>query len=375
MSPTSPLALLHPVVLAQAGTEEPGELVAATLDVTAAVLTIVIAGAIALASHVVLVRLVFGWRHRRAKPDRLTQELREHCRWPARLTSTLLGAQIGRRVAELGPEVDGLVAQLITIAIIVAVSWWAIEAAEATEIAIRAGNDLERPDNRHARQAVTRVVILRRAATVLVVIVAAAGVLLTFDGARAVGASLLASAGIISIIAGVAAQSTLGNLVAGIQVAFTQVLKLDDVVVIEGEWGNVEAIGLTNVVVRTWDRRRIVLPTSYFVGTPFQNWTREATSQIIGPIVWHLDHHTDVAAMRAAFHDVVEASDRWDGDVCVLQVVDTATTTIQVRGLASAVDAGTAWDLRCEVREAMLAWLVANQPDALPRLRVADTES
>ena len=373
-----PSSTVVDMILAQTPTETPTllpSIVEGTVDVASAGVLIALGAAIAFAVHILLVRLVFRWRFRdTALSDRLTTELRQRCRWPARATSTLIGAQLGRRLADLEPATDTFLTQVITIGIIVAAAWWAIEAAEATEVAIRAGSDFDEADNRRARQNVTRAVILRRAVTVLVVIVGAAAILLTFDGARTIGASLLASAGVISIVLGVAAQSTLGNLIAGVQIAFTEILKLDDVVVIEGEWGNVEAIGLTSVVVRTWDRRRLVLPTSWFTTQPFQNWTRGDASQIVGAVVWHLDHRTDVEAVRTSFHGHVEASPHWDGEVATLQVVGTTPTTIEVRGLASANGGEAAWNLRCDVREAVLTDLVADQPAALPRTRVVAGE-
>lgn len=362
----SPLPLPTP-------TDTPAEFVAVTFDVTAAVLAIGLSAFAALVVHIGLVRLVFRYRFRGTATDRLATELRKRCRWPSRVTSMFVGAQIGRQAAAIEGNVNDLVAQVLLIGIIVAVAWWAIEAAAAVEVTIIAGSDLEPVDNQAARQSVTRAVILRRAVTVLVVIVAASATLLTFDSARAVGASLLASAGVLSIIAGVAAQSTLGNLVAGVQIAFAETVRLDDVVVVEGQWGRIEGIGLTTVVVQTWDRRRVILPTSFFTTTPFENWTRD-TSQIVGQITWHLDHRTDVAAMREVFLEHVANNPLWDGEVAVLQVVATGPTTIEVRGLATARNAPNAFDLRCDIRESVLADLVSRQPEALPRLRVIGDE-
>jgi small-conductance mechanosensitive channel len=192
--------------------------------------------------------------------------------------------------------------------------------------------------------------------------------LLTFPQARAAGTSLLASAGIVGVIVGVTARSTVGNLIAGLQIAFAEPIRLDDAVVVEGEWGNIEEITLTYVVVRIWDRRRLVLPCSYFVEHPIENWTRYS-ADIVGTVHLHVDYTTPVEEVRAEFERVLAASKLWNGQTAVLQVVDTTERTMVLRALVSADSAPTAWDLRCEVREQLLAWLQQQHPGALPRVR------
>jgi hypothetical protein len=206
-----------------------------------------------------------------------------------------------------------------------------------------------------------------------IVILAAAIMLLTFPEGRAVGTSLLASAGIAGVIAGVAARSTVGNLIAGLQIAFAEPIRLDDAVVVEGEWGTVEEITLTYVVVRIWDRRRLVLPCSYFVENPIENWTRYS-ADIVGAIYLYVDYSTPVEEVRAEFEQTVAACKLWNGQTAVLQVADAGERTMQLRALVSADSAADAWDLRCEVRERLLAWLQRQHPGALPRLR-ADVQA
>jgi small-conductance mechanosensitive channel len=193
---------------------------------------------------------------------------------------------------------------------------------------------------------------------------------MTFARLRTLGASLLASAGVAGIVGGLAAQSTLGNVFAGLQLAFTDALRFDDVVVVEGEWGRIEELTLTYVVVHLWDERRLVLPTSYFTTKPFQNWTRTG-SRVLGTALLHLDYSAPVDALRAEAERILSASTHWDRRDWALQVVDTTETTMVVRVLASAVDADHAYELRCELREKLLAYVTEHHPSALPRTRVS----
>lgn len=201
----------------------------------------------------------------------------------------------------------------------------------------------------------------------VILVVTAAAILMTFEELRTFGASLLASAGLAGVIAGLAAQTTLGNVFAGIQLAATDAVRIDDVVVVE-EWGRVEELTLTYVVIHLWDERRLVLPTTHFTTTPFQNWTRKE-ARVLGSVLLHLDFQTPVEALRLHAQQVIEADPRWDGRDWALQVIDTSDRAMVVRVLASAHDAPTAWDLRCGIREELLRWLQAEHPEALPRLR------
>lgn len=225
------------------------------------------------------------------------------------------------------------------------------------------------PDNRVARRVRTQVLIVRRLAVVLIVIIALGAMLLTFDAVRAVGASLLASAGIASIVAGLAAQSVLGNVFAGIQLVFSDALRVDDVVVVENEWGRIGEITLTYVVVDLWDERRLVLPCTYFTTKPFANWTRRG-SELLGAVELDLDWRISPARMREHLDEVLASTELWDGRTKVLQVTEAVGGLVRVRILVSAGDAGTLFDLRCIVREAMVTWMQHTMPESLPVQRV-----
>jgi small-conductance mechanosensitive channel len=224
-------------------------------------------------------------------------------------------------------------------------------------------------DNRRIRRARTQIALLRRVTGAVVVLVGLAAALMTFPGLRTFGASLLASAGLAGILAGLAAQTTLSNVFAGLQLAFTDAVRMDDVVVVEEEWGRIEELTLTYVVVHLWDERRLVLPTSYFTTTPFQNWTR-TEARVLGAVVLNLDYATPLTALREKAGEVIQGSPLWDGKDWVLQVVDTTETAMVVRILASAYDAPSSWDLRCDIREAMLTYLQETHPQALPVRRI-----
>jgi small-conductance mechanosensitive channel len=230
------------------------------------------------------------------------------------------------------------------------------------------------PDNLRARRAQTQLAVVHRFTIVIIAILALGAMLMTFPAARAAGTSLLASAGVIGAIAALAAQSLLGNVFAGLQMAFSDAIRLDDVVIVEEEWGRIEEITLTYVVVHLWDDRRLVMPTSYFMSKPFQNWTRTG-SWLLGTVELDLDWSVDVDAMRAELDDVLRHTELWDGRSNALQVTDATNALIRVRALVSAKDAGTLWDLRCLVRERLVNWIQHHEPDSRPRIRVDSTST
>ncbi|MDP9027315.1 MAG: mechanosensitive ion channel family protein [Actinomycetota bacterium] len=224
-------------------------------------------------------------------------------------------------------------------------------------------------DNRVARRVRTQLAIVRRLVYVVVAIVVLGAVLLTFPGVQAAGASVLASAGVVSVIAGLAAQSTLANVFAGIQLAFSDAIRVDDVVVVDTQWGRIEEITLSYVVVHIWDDRRLVLPSTYFTTTPFENWTR-TSSELLGSVDFDLDWRVSPARMRDELDAMMAEAPLWDGRVKVLQVTDAVGGRVHVRVLVSAKDAPTLFDLRCFVRERMIDWLQRETPEALPVQRV-----
>lgn len=247
-------------------------------------------------------------------------------------------------------------------------TWGILALLRAAEDAIGNYYTTDVPDNLKARKVVTQVRILRRIVATVVVVLALGILLLQYEPFRELGTGILASAGIVGIVVGIAAQQTLGNVVAGIQIAFTQPIRVDDVVIVEGDFGWVEEITLTYVVVRVWDRRRVVLPITHFVEEPFQNWTR-TSADLIGTVFLYLDYSVSVDDLREELQRIVEASEYWDGDVVGLQMTDTSERTVTLRALASAQDAPTLWNLRCEIREKLVAYIREQYPEALPTLR------
>lgn len=228
--------------------------------------------------------------------------------------------------------------------------------------------DMSGNNNLRARKARTQIIFIRKIGVVIVSIVAFAVILLSFESVRNYGATLLTSAGVAGIIIGFAAQKTLSNLLAGIQIAFTQPIRIDDAVVVEDEWGWVEEINLTYVVVRIWDLRRLVLPITYFTETPFQNWTR-SSAQILGSVFLYLDYKVDVNDLREKFDDVLETAPLWDRDKKVLQVSDATDKTMEIRLLMTAKNSPEAWDLRCYVREEMIKYIQEKHSESLPTFR------
>jgi small-conductance mechanosensitive channel len=225
-------------------------------------------------------------------------------------------------------------------------------------------------DPARVRRVRTQVALVQRIVMAIICVVAAASMLLTFPGMDKLGASLLASAGVLGIVAGVAAQSTLGNLFAGFQIAFGDMVRIGDTVVVDGEWGTVEEVTLTFLAVRTWDERRITMPVSYFTSKPFENWSRGG-AQMTGTVFFHLDHRAPVHEMREKVQEILHECKAWDGRDWSLAVTDTTPTTMQVRVMATAKDADDIWTVRCAVREQMITWLCDNHPYALPRVNVA----
>jgi small-conductance mechanosensitive channel len=209
---------------------------------------------------------------------------------------------------------------------------------------------------------------LKRIGSVVIVVFAIASMLMVFESVRRFGTAIIASAGVAGIIIGFAAQKSIATLLAGFQIAMTQPIRIDDVVIVENEWGRIEEITLTYVVVKIWDLRRLVLPISYFIETPFQNWTR-TSADLLGTVFLYLDYTVPMDALRAELTRILNASPLWDKKVSVLQITDTKERVIEVRALMSARDAGQAFDLRCEVREKLIDFLQQNYPNALPRTR------
>jgi len=255
------------------------------------------------------------------------------------------------------------------IAVVLSAAWLvsAVASFGITRVMLRySGEDAISPEMRRMR---TQLSVVRRLVAVLIAVIAIGAVLFTFPEVRAIGTSVLASAGIVSIVAGLAAQSTLGNLIAGIQLAFSDAIRVGDVVVVEDEWGRIGEITLSYVVVNIWDERRLVLPSTYFTTQPFESWTRKS-EKVLGTVYMDLDWRVPLAEVREKFHEVVAGSDAWDQRAASVLVTDARGGYVTVRFLVSSANSGDQWNLRCQVREEMVTWLQQNHPDALPVTRV-----
>jgi small-conductance mechanosensitive channel len=295
--------------------------------------------------------------------------LQRRCKRPFRTTVVTTAILIVLPAVGLPAVPAQIVRHVLVLVLIAAVTWLLIQLTGVIEDVASTRLDLTVSDNRHPRRIKTQILVLRRVAIAMLVFIAIAASALTIPWARALGASFLLSAGVVSVVAGLAAQSTLANLFAGIQIAVADPIRIDDVVVVNEEWGRIEDITLTYVVVRTWDNRSLILPISWFTTNVFQNWTRHE-ARVLGSILLHVDFRVPVEELRAEMHRLVQGSPLWDGRDWVLQVVDSTPVTMVVRGLVSSADAPSNWDLRCEVREKLLLFLQQRYPEALPRARV-----
>ncbi|MGW0506234.1 mechanosensitive ion channel family protein [Micromonospora sp. NPDC003241] len=325
------------------------------------------AAAIAVAVVEVVHRSIRRWGHR----SRLLMELTEHAHRSFQIAATVLAVQFAVRFSTgyaVGTGWRQALLHMLVLAVIAATAWLVTSLLVVVEDTALARFRVDVPDNRHARRVRTQVVMLRRVTIVVIVVLTVGVMLMTFPAVRGIGAGVLTSAGVVGIVAALAAQSLLGNVFAGLQLAFSDAVRLDDVVVVEGEWGRIEELTLSYVVVQIWDDRRLILPTSYFTSTPFQNWTRTEAA-VLGTAEFDVDWSLPVQAMREELRRLVEGTDLWDGRVCVLQVTDATGGMVKLRALVSAASAGALWDLRCLVREHMVAWVRDQRPTALPRLR------
>lgn len=269
---------------------------------------------------------------------------------------------------QAGEPWRGVILHILLITVVITVAWLVATVPTAVEKVALERLRADVPDNRQIRRMRTQVVLLRRVAVTVVCVITLGILLMTFPNVRAIGASVLVSAGVIGAIVAIAAQSVLGNVLAGIQLVLSDAVRLDDVVVVEGEWGRVETLTLNYVAVQIWDDRRLILPTSYLTTKPFQNWTRTHAA-LLGTVEFDVDWSVPIQAARDALRRFAEGSPLWDGRVCVLQVTDATGGKLRLRALISAADAGSMWDLRCLLREQMVVWLRIYQRSALPRIR------
>ncbi|WP_051967587.1 mechanosensitive ion channel family protein [Kitasatospora mediocidica] len=327
---------------------------------------------------VVAVTLAVGWlvdqalqRAAARRPDARVWALLRRCRVPLQLVvavALLMAARLPSRLLDL-PDRDFQHALLLVL--IAALGWLAVRITAALLEAVLSRYETTAGDPARLQRVHTRISMLRRMTSALIVVVTLAVMLLTFEAMRTVGASLLASAGLIGVVAGIAAQSTLGNFFAGLQIAFGDTVRIGDTVVVEGQQGEVEEITLTYLVVRLWDYRRLIVPVSYFVSKPFENWTRKDPG-LLAVVLLHLDHTTPMPELRERLHESLAGSAHWDGDEWALRVVDSTPSTVVVRATMTARSPQETFLLRCQVREDLLAFLRDEHPGALPRIRTGE---
>jgi len=303
----------------------------------------------------------------RQEPDYLGRFV-EHLGNPLTLLAPVFVGRMGLAFVTLPESAQGRIEHLLTLLLIFGIGWGLISSTEILDEVLDTHFDVAQKDNLEARRVHTKFALFRRTLIVLVTIFTAGLMLMTFPAVRQLGAGLLASAGIAGIVLGVAARPTVENLIAGLQLALTDPINLDDVVIVEGEWGRIEEIGSTYVVVRIWDDRRLVLPLQYFITRPFQNWTRR-TAEITGQVTLEVDYTTPVDEVRQAVGTMVESCEFWDRRFWNLQVTDAGERTMRLRVLVTAADASKAWDFRCSLREQLIGYLQEHHPNALPRMR------
>ena len=289
-------------------------------------------------------------------------------RLKVRIAVMIVAMGLAVTVSPLDPGPSEFLRQALLFLFVLTIGWMIGGASDMWTVVYLRRFNMATDDNLIARKHITQARILQRVASILIGIVTLGLALMTIGEVRQWGASLLASAGVVGIIAGLALQPLLTNMIAGVQIATDQPIRLDDAVIVEGEWGQIEEITSTYVVVKLWDWRRMILPLSYFISKPFQNWTRE-TARLIGSAFLYVDYEAPIDRLRAELERICRASPHWDGDVINLQVTDITDRTAQIRCLASARNAPTAFDLRCEIRENMLAFMRDECPEALPRQR------
>jgi small-conductance mechanosensitive channel len=329
----------------------------------------------------ILAAIIVGWvvhtvvwafvrRMARRTKSILDDSLDEHCRPPSRYLLMIIAIQLMLPLAgsHLSPATGHVFQGILKVLLILSVAWLLIRLTSVVEDQAAAEFRTDVKDNLHARRIETQVRILKRLAITVIIVLAVGVTLMSYEGFRQYGASLLASAGVAGLVIGLAAQKMLANLLAGIQIAITQPIRLDDVVVVENEWGRIEEITLTYVVVRIWDLRRLVLPISYFIDKPFQNWTR-VSADLLGTVFIYTDYDIPLDDLRQKLTDILSSSNLWDKKVGLIQVTNVNDKTLEIRALMSAADSGKLWDLRCEVREKLVAHVKEKYPQSLPRLR------
>ncbi len=334
-------------------------------DWLAFAITAVVAMAVATAITLAAAGIVRVVARKRSWP----RELIHRVRHPFRALVLLLALWLAVDASYPDPDSAPFLSRIFGILAIVATAWLLISLVLFATDVMLGRFRVDVPDNRAARKIRTQTLILRRLSIAIIVIIGVASILLTFPAVQTIGASLLASAGIASIVAGLAAQSVLGNMFAGVQLVFSDALRVDDVLVVNGEWGRVGEITLSYVVLDAWDQRRVILPCTYFTTQPFENWTRRG-SELLGAVELDVDWRVPVDRVRDRLREVLDGTELWDGRTSVVQVTDSTGGLVRLRVLVSAADSGSLWDLRCVVREQLVTFIQQVVPASLPLQRV-----
>ncbi|MDB5235512.1 MAG: mechanosensitive ion channel protein MscS [Hymenobacter sp.] len=298
----------------------------------------------------------------------LVQSVSQHLGWPSAWFFPTLAITLLLPLVQLPPKGLIVLHRLVEIALTTTVAWGLIKCLDVVQDQVQLRYQIGNPNDLRVRKLFTQLQFIQKLAVSLIVLVALGLVLMSFETVRRLGTGLLTSAGIASVIIGFAAQRSISNLLAGFQIAFTQPIRIDDVLVVEGEWGRVQEITFTYVVLALWDERNLVLPLNYFIEKPFQNWTRNGP-QILGTVHLQTDYTVPVDQVRAELKRIVAASPHWDQRVCDLHVTDSKDRTLELRALVSAADSGAIWELRCAVREQLVSFLQREYPESLPRTR------
>ncbi len=325
-------------------------------------------GAVLLSLFVHYLLFLLARRLSRKTSTVIDDSLIRHGQRPTRWIFPLLGILLALPLLPIRPQVLGPLQHALGLGLIASVAWVVILLADVFTDAISAKYSIDVADNLTARRVRTQTQVLRRIFVVVVALLTLGIMLMTFPAIRTLGASLLASAGLAGLVLGMAMRPTLASIVAGVQIALTEPIRIDDVVIVEGEWGWIEEIRTTYVVIRIWDLRRLVVPLSYFIEKPFQNWTR-VTADLLGTVFVYVDYTVPVEEIRQELHRILEGSGMWDGKTWGLQVTDAGEHTVQLRALMSAPNGSQAWDLRCHVREKLIQFLQERYPESLPRTR------
>ncbi|MEQ1837071.1 MAG: mechanosensitive ion channel family protein [Candidatus Nitrotoga sp.] len=312
--------------------------------------------------------VIYAMLRRLTRSNTVTSVVVDYVAYPTKLVLPLLAVKLALPVALNGLRHQEIFSDLVTISLTLSITWLVMRAIAGVGESVIRHHPTDISDNMHARQIQTQTRVLTRTVMFFVLLIGLASALMVLPGMRQIGGSLLASAGVVGIAAGLAARPVLGNLIAGLQIALAQPIRLDDVVIMENEWGHIEEITSTYVVVKIWDERRLIVPLQWVIEHPFENWTRN-TSQLLGTVFLWFDYRLPLAPLRAELIRVCKAAPEWDQRVSMIQVVDSNEHGMQIRALISAADASRRWDLCYRVREALIDFVQREYPQCLPRVR------